>query len=966
MHLKKSLGLKLKSKNNTPTHSRPGSSSGERKALALLRVQVISCSNLLAKDSNGYSDPYVALIFGQSKQQTPTISKTLNPIYDTKESTFDFPIGSTGVDGALEMVVWDKDILGKDYLGEVALSVEHWFGSPDPQKRRPLDWSMAEKLEGFIVPLVSTRSGTVSQGEIKLKLGFLPVEDQDTDLDKVYEQLIRNTKRKEAEDVTAGVPTRGVGTTTSSNEDADHGGISSESETEEELDEEKKQRESATYNDLHSSGGRGHDVLGIISLHVQHADDLPKLKNMTRTGWDMDPFVVVSFGKKIFRTRVIRHSLKPVWDEQLSFHVRRYERGFSVNVAVLDWDKVSGNDHIGDTSFSVKEVMEAAVQDDNEWKEMTLPLTPPDEPNGKGGWGDKFKPSITFRAKYQSYSAVRNQFWRKYLQQFDSNDDQRISRLELTSMLDSLESTISDETLDSFYTRFNQDPDAGELTFDQVAQCLEELLATPESKRKQVRLEEGEPVMKGVDHRGKEVDLSGLSLEAKSGGGGAGGGAGAANAGSGAPSGNDTYERVVTIRKCPICHRALQPSSTVSEASELQTQTQTHPDLAKRPARVRSEMDVMNHIAVCASHGAWKDVDKIVVGFNNEDLADDEEAGKYVTAHQAQRKWVSKMLAKVGGGEYKLGANSGNIIVQNRITGQLEEEKMQVYVRFGIRLLYKGMNSRMEGARARRLLKSLSVKQGIKYDSPESAKEIPEFIEFHRLDRTEILDPLDSFKTFNQFFYRKLKPSARPLEDPTDPYRLVSAADSRMMAFETITEATTIWIKGREFSISRLLGPSFPPSETEKYSNGGALAIFRLAPQDYHRYHSPVDGKIGKVVDIEGEYYTVNPQAIRTALDVYGDNVRKIVPIDSPQFGRVIAVCIGAMMVGSIKLTVEEGQDVKRGEEFGYFAFGGSTIVVLFEAGTVEWDEDLLFNSRDSLETLVRVGTGVGKGKRRA
>ena len=72
-------------------------------------------------------------------------------------------------------------------------------------------------------------------------------------------------------------------------------------------------------------------------------------------------------------------------------------------------------------------------------------------------------------------------------------------------------------------------------------------------------------------------------------------------------------------------------------------------------------------------------------------------------------------------------------------------------------------------------------------------------------------------------------------------------------------------------------------------------------------------------------------------------------------------MCIGAMMVGSIKTTVEEGQEVKRGDEFGYFAFGGSTIVVLFERGTVEWDEDLLVNGRASLETLVRVGMGIGK-----
>lgn len=87
-------------------------------------------------------------------------------------------------------------------------------------------------------------------------------------------------------------------------------------------------------------------------------------------------------------------------------------------------------------------------------------------------------------------------------------------------------------------------------------------------------------------------------------------------------------------------------------------------------------------------------------------------------------------------------------------------------------------------------------------------------------------------------------------------------------------------------------------------------------------------------------------------------------PIDSPTFGRVMAVCIGAMMVGSIKTTVNEGEQVKRGQEFGYFAFGGSTIVCLFERGAVEWDEDLLVNGRVSLETLVRVGMGIGRARR--
>jgi len=168
----------------------------------------------------------------------------------------------------------------------------------------------------------------------------------------------------------------------------------------------------------------------------------------------------------------------------------------------------------------------------------------------------------------------------------------------------------------------------------------------------------------------------------------------------------------------------------------------------------------------------------------------------------------------------------------------------------------------------------MSIKQGIKYDAPESAKDIPAFIEFHNLDTDEILDPINSFKTFNEFFYRcvcrvfslshaylvplprKLKADARPVENPDDPNRLVSGADCRLMAFESVSDATRIWIKGREFSVARLLGQAYA-GQLDKY-NGGALCIFRLAPQDYHRFHSPVDGKIGKMTYISGEYYTVN------------------------------------------------------------------------------------------------------------
>lgn len=314
------------------------------------------------------------------------------------------------------------------------------------------------------------------------------------------------------------------------------------------------------------------------------------------------------------------------------------------------------------------------------------------------------------------------------------------------------------------------------------------------------------------------------------------------------------------------------------------------------------------------------------------------------------------MVNKVGYGRYSAGTNNANIIVQDRQTGQLIDERMSVYIRLGMRLIYKGMRTGIQSKTAKKILANMSRKQGRRFDSELSAREIPAFIKFHKLDMSEVLEPIENFKTFNEFFYRKLKPGSRPCDSPENEQVAVSPADCRMMAFPTIDDATNIWIKGTEFSIPKLLDDA----DEAKAFEGGALAIFRLAPQDYHRYHSPVDGTITKIHQVEGQYYTVNPMAIRTTLDVYGDNKRDVVYMDTKAFGKVAIVCIGAMMVGSIKLTANVGDYLARTDELGYFAFGGSTLVVLFEKNTMIFDDDLVENANTSLETLVRVGSHIG------
>jgi len=143
----------------------------------------------------------------------------------------------------------------------------------------------------------------------------------------------------------------------------------------------------------------------------------------------------------------------------------------------------------------------------------------------------------------------------------------------------------------------------------------------------------------------------------------------------------------------------------------------------------------------------------------------------------------------------------------------------------------------------------------------------------------------------------------------------------------------------------------------EKEFNDGVLVICRLAPQDYHRFHTPVEGKIKSFKPHDGTYFTVNPIAVRETIDVYTENKRTVMVLESPQFGNVVFIAVGATLVGSIFWTKKEGDYVKKGDELGYFAFGGSTVLLLFKQGTIELDEDLVINSQKPIETLVAVRT---------
>ena len=249
------------------------------------------------------------------------------------------------------------------------------------------------------------------------------------------------------------------------------------------------------------------------------------------------------------------------------------------------------------------------------------------------------------------------------------------------------------------------------------------------------------------------------------------------------------------------------------------------------------------------------------------------------------------------------------------------------------------------------------MRMPVRFHEPESAEDIPGFVEYHELNMDEALHPVSHFNTFNDFFSRRLKPDARPIHRPADAACAVLPADARTLVFSSVAQSQELWIKGENFALETLLQDAGLAGAFA----GGALMISRLAPQDYHRFHFPVTGTVARITHIAGEYYTVNPVAVRSGIDVYGANRRALCVVETAHFGRVCVVVIGATMVGSIVFTCREGAAVAKGDEMGYFAFGGSTLVTLFPQGAICFDEDLRETALVPMEMLGRMGTSCGR-----
>ena len=241
---------------------------------------------------------------------------------------------------------------------------------------------------------------------------------------------------------------------------------------------------------------------------------------------------------------------------------------------------------------------------------------------------------------------------------------------------------------------------------------------------------------------------------------------------------------------------------------------------------------------------------------------------------------------------------------------------------------------------------------GHRMDAPKTTEKIVPFLETYGLDAGDFEKEAHEFTSFNDFFYRKLKPNARPIADSP----LVLPADGRHLGFAKASEIESVFVKGQKFDVAGLLGST---KLAKKYENG-PLILSRLCPVDYHPFHFPCTGTPGETKTVNGPLFSVSPLALRQKLAYLWENKRTITKLVTKDFGTVICMEIGATCVGSIHQTFTPNQEVEKGAEKGYFAFGGSSTLLLFEPGAVTLASDLIVSSGKMIELYAKVGTKAG------
>ncbi len=228
-----------------------------------------------------------------------------------------------------------------------------------------------------------------------------------------------------------------------------------------------------------------------------------------------------------------------------------------------------------------------------------------------------------------------------------------------------------------------------------------------------------------------------------------------------------------------------------------------------------------------------------------------------------------------------------------------------------------------------------------------SARHINNFIRDNKIDMSDY--PVERYKNFNSFFSRKIKKGKRVFSKNENVF--CSPCDSKVTVYK-IEKDSKFEIKNKVYTLNSILRDS---SLAKEYENGYFM-VFRLSVDDYHRYSYIDEGKVISSKRIKGVYNTVGPVAF-DHFKVYEENQREYQILETKNFGKIVQMEVGALMVG--KIVNHNLETFKRGEEKGYFLFGGSTIVIIVKKGILSIDEDIMKNSLDKIETKVKQGNRI-------
>lgn len=286
----------------------------------------------------------------------------------------------------------------------------------------------------------------------------------------------------------------------------------------------------------------------------------------------------------------------------------------------------------------------------------------------------------------------------------------------------------------------------------------------------------------------------------------------------------------------------------------------------------------------------------------------------------------------------------------NKYTGQIEYER--VYGEKWLRWIYENPLGQLS---LKILIKRkfFSRLYGWAMNLPNSRKKINQFIKKYQVNEEEFLEPIANFKTFNQFFFRKLKPESRPISTSNWVY----PADGRHLWIPKLSQVSRIFAKGQSFNLDLLLGDSLLARE---YQNG-SLLISRLCPVDYHRFHFPSNGSVEEVLNLTGDLYSVSPIALRKKLSYFWQNQRVRIAYQSTLGPLVQILPIGATCVGGIFFTYSHRNNLRKGDEIGYFAFGGSTVITVFPENNLKICSKLENASERGYEFYAKMGDYLAK-----